>query len=532
MKPSTVSRLRRVSRRLLAVAAIALAPVCTAFAQELRVAMSAAPTSLDPHFHAVATNLNVAAHMFEPLVSLDNDLHITPRLAQSWRLVDPTTWEFQIRKGVKFHDGSELTAADVAWSLARPATITTSPGPMTIFTRGISEVVVVDSHTVRIRTPGPYPLLLNDLSTLFIVSRKATEGADQAALNNGAKGMVGTGEFKLVRFARDDRIELARNDGYWGTKVAWEKATLRFIPTDPSRIAALLANEVDVVENVPTQDLKRLRESKTHKLISKVSVRSIFFTMGHRPEPSPDFSHHDGTPLDKNPLSDLRVRRAIHLAIDRNVIRDRVMDGLSEPSAQLVPESVFGFNPTLKLPAPNLAEAKRLLAEAGYPNGFKMIVYGPSNRYMNDDEIVLAMVSMLSRIGIQAKADVKPFAAYAAKAAKGEMSFGLASWGAATGEVSTPLRAYFHTPDKAKGFGTINFSGVSIPKVDAAIEEALRTVDDGKRLGLLQDATSELYAQLAFIPLHLQVSTWAVKNGLTMTPRVDERTQARDIRPQ
>jgi peptide/nickel transport system substrate-binding protein len=530
MRNPVRSLLQRLGCKLLFVLGISLAVIGSANAQELRLAMSAAPTSLDPHFHAVASNFNVAEHMFETLVSLDNDGRIVPRLAESWRTVDPTTWEFKIRKGVKFHNGSEMTADDVVWSIARPATITTSPGPMTIYTRGIIESKVVDGQTVRLRTASPYPMLLNDLTAIYIVSKTATTGVDQAAFSNGLQGVVGTGQFRLVRFARDDRIELARHDNYWGGKPAWEKVTIRFLPADSARISALLAGEVDVLENVPTQDLKRVRESKNHKLFTKVSARSIFMVPTLRPASTPEITDQAGKPLDKNPLSDLRVRQAIHLALDRNLIRDRVMDGLSEPSAQLVPETLFGYNPSLKLPVPNLVEAKKLLTEAGYPNGFKMVVSGPSNRYINDDEIVLAVVSMLSRIGITATADVKPFAAYAGKAAKGEMSFGLASWAAGTGEVSTSLRALFHTPDRAKGFGTINFSGVSIPKVDAAIEEALRTIDDHKRLELLRDATGELYAQLAYIPVHLQVSTWAARNGLTMTPRVDERTQARDIR--
>jgi peptide/nickel transport system substrate-binding protein len=281
----------------------------SAAAQEFKLAMSSPPTSMDPHFYNLFPNINVSDHIFEQLVAMDADSHIIPKLAESWKLVNDLTWEFKLRKGVKFHDGSEVTAEDVAWSLDRPATIVGSPGKFDTYTKAITNKKIIDPYTIQLTTKEPYPLLLADLTSIYIVSKKATQGISSDDFSSG-KGMVGSEPFKFVKFQRDDRVELERNNNYWGKKPAWSKVTLRFIPNDATRLAALLAGDVQAIENVPTADLGQVRADNNLSFYAKVSHRVIYLYPDTRREKSPFVTDKDGKPLDKNPLRDVRVRRA------------------------------------------------------------------------------------------------------------------------------------------------------------------------------------------------------------------------------
>ena len=415
----------RPIRHACSVVAIAIALSCGAsHAQEFRLAMSAPPSSMDPHFFNLFPNINVSDHMFETLVKMDPDSKPVPGLAESWRLIDDLTWEFKLRRGVKFHDGSDFTADDVVWSIDRVPLIANSPGRFDSYTKAIVSKQVVDPYTVRFKTASPYPLMLADLTAIFMVSKKATAGALPQGLASedfaSGKGMSGTGPFKFVRFARDDRVELERNDAYWGPKPAWAKATLRFIASDPTRVAALLSGDVDAIENVPTADLKRIRENQNLNFFSKVSHRMIYFNLDQR-DKTPFVFDNDGKPLDKNPLKDVRVRHALSMAVNRDAIRDRLMEGLSLPTLNLVSPSLFGYNPALK-PVFDADGAKKLLAEAGYPNGFSLTFHGPNNRYVNDDQIMQTIAQMWSRIGVRTKVEAMPLAVYFPRGTKKEIS--------------------------------------------------------------------------------------------------------------
>jgi peptide/nickel transport system substrate-binding protein len=519
-------------RRYALVAAVAALPVLAApaQAQDLKIAVAADVTSIDPHFFNLFPNNNIAEHIFDKLVQMDADSRMIPGIATSWKALDATTWEFKLRRGIKFHDGGELTADDVAFSIDRVAKIPNSPGPFVAYTKAITSVQIVDPYTIRFKTAAPHPLMPNDLSTIYIVSKKVATGASTEDFNSG-KATIGSGRYKFVRYANGDRVELARNDAYWGDKPPFDKVTFRIIKNESARVAALLSGDVDAIEQPPIADLARVKSDPRFTVSSKISHRVIYFNFDHQDRVSPFITAKDGKPLAKNPLTDLRVRRAISKAINRPAIADRVMEGQATPSGQLVSEKLFGNNPALKAEAYDPEGAKKLLAEAGYPDGFNLTIHGPSGRYVNDEKIVQAVAQMLSRVGIVSKVETAPMGPYSGRASKQEFSFHMVGWGASTGEASSPLRSLLATFNRDKGLGAVNWGRYSNPKVDYVVEQALQQVDDENRKAMLQQATKLSMDDLGIMPIHFQYTIWATKKGVAYTPRTDEYTLAFQFRP-
>jgi peptide/nickel transport system substrate-binding protein len=504
--------------------------VACASAQQIAIGLGGDVTSIDPHYHNLTPNNNVADHIFGTLVQKDERQRLQPGLAESWRAIDDLTWEFKLRKGVKFHDGSELTAEDVVFSIDRPAKVPASPGPFTIYTKQVVEAQVVDPHTVRLKSAAPYPNMATDISTIHIVSKKAAAGAGTDDFNSG-KAAVGAGPYKLVRYVRGDRIELARHDGYWGPKPHWERVTLRLLTSDPSRVAALLAGDVQAIENVPTADMARLAKNSSFGVFRTVSNRVIYLHIDSNRDKSPFVTDKAGKPLDANPLKDVRVRRAMSKAINRQAIVERVMEGLAIPAGQLLPDGMYGVHPAIKPDAYDADGAKKLLAEAGYPDGFGLTIHAPNNRYVNDEQIAQAVAQMLTRVGIATKVEAMPANVFFTRGSKLDFSFLLVGWGSDTGEVSSPLKSLLATFNKDKGMGTANRGRYSNPKLDQVLEQALVTVDDTKREKLLQEAVAIAMSDVGVIPTHFQVNTWAARKGISYTPRSDERTHAHAFIP-
>ncbi|MBE0619121.1 MAG: ABC transporter substrate-binding protein, partial [Burkholderiales bacterium] len=499
-----------------------------AAAAELRIGLAADVTSLDPHFLNVAPNNNAAWHIFDALVHVDANARLVPGLAVSWRAIDPTTWEFKLRRGVKFHDGSDFTAEDVIYSLDRPATLAASPGPFTGFVRPIVAKKIIDPWTLQFKTAGPYAMLPYDLDSIFIVSKKAAAGASTADFDSG-KAAIGTGPYKLVRFARGDRIELARNDAYWGAKSPWDRVTLRILPADTARVGALLAGDVDAIESIPTADLTRLKANPNFRLEQKVSWRTLFLHMDQYRDHPPGISDKLGKPLAKNPFKDARVRLALSKAINRRAIVERVMEGNAIAAGNLVSPPVFGHVAALKPETFDPQAAKRLLAEAGYPDGFALTLHAPNNRYVNDEQLAQTVAQMLARIGINTKVQTMPASVYFAKARAGEFAFALLGWGSFSGDLA--LRALLATPNADKGYGTWNWGRYSNPKVDALLEQGFATLDETKREALARQAATLALKDVPVILLHHQLASWAMKKGIAYNARTDEYTFARDFRP-
>ncbi|MCC6194108.1 MAG: ABC transporter substrate-binding protein [Burkholderiales bacterium] len=510
---------------VLATAGVAL-PLSAA---NLTIALGTDVTAVDPHYHNLTPNNNVAAHIYGYLVDRNEKSQMIPGLATEWKAIDPTTWEFKLRKGVKFHDGSDFTAADVVASIERVPKVPNSPSPFTAYTKQIAKIEVVDPYTVRFKTTLPYPLMPSDMSQVAIISKQFA-GASTDDFNSG-KAAIGTGPYKLAKFTKGDRLELARNDAYWGGKTPWDKVTLRIVTQDAARVAALLAGDVQVIENVPTADVAKLKGDKKLAIFRQVSDRLMYVHMDSDRAVTPTLATRDGKPLDRNPLKDPRVRKAMSMMINRPAIVERVMEGEAIPAGQLVPDFLFGASKNIKVQAYDPEGAKKLLAEAGYPNGFEITLTATNNRYVNDAKIAQAIAQMWTRGGLPTKVNAMPSATFFPQATDLKFSVLQAGWSTGTGESSSSLKALLMTFNKEKGFGTANRGRYSNTKVDALTEDALQTVDDVKREAYLQRAAEIAMADTGLIPLHFQVSLWATRDGIVYAPRVDEQTRAWKFTP-
>jgi peptide/nickel transport system substrate-binding protein len=519
-------------RHLLAAALLAAG---AANAQDLRIGLASEPTAMDPHFHNLSPNNSMLSHVFEALVGQDEMQRHRPALAESWRAIDDTTWEFKLRKGVTFHDGSPFTADDVVFTFERAPNVEGSPSSFGIYTRG-KTVVKVDDHTVHFKTAGPYPLMPNEVSAVLIVSRKHGAGAKTPDYNSG-KAAIGTGPYRFAEYAPGNRIVVQRNESYWGQKAPWQKVTFRPLKSDPSRVAALLAGDVDLIDEVPSTDMERLKKDPKVTIAQTVSNRVIYLHLDHFRDDSPFVRAKDGGPI-KSPLRDRRVRLAISKAIDRDAIVGRVMEGVAIKAGQLLPEGFFGVSPNLKPVGFDPDGAKKLLAEAGVPNGFRMTIHGPNDRYPNDGKIAEAVGQMLSRIGIDTQVVTMTSSVFFREASTGspekgpKFSFILVGWGSATGETSSPLKSLLATFDREKGMGPSNRGRYSNAEVDKLIHQALATVDDKKRQELLARATEIAIEDVGIIPLHYQVNTWALRRGFAYKARTDEFTLAMGVTKQ
>ena len=436
-----------------------------------------------------------------------------------------------MRKGVKWHDGTELTAEDVIATLKRIPNVPNSPASFAIYTRPIKEAVATDKYTLRFKTELPHPLLPNDMLTIHIVPKSIAETAKTEEFNSG-KAMIGTGPYKFVEYVAGDRIVYAVNDKYWGAKAVWPKVRFKMISNPAARVAALLAGDVQMIESVPTPDIARLSKDPRVSLSSIVSNRVIYLHMDSgREKNSPFVTDKAGRPMEANPLRDVRVRRAFSKAIDRDAITSRIMEGQSKPAGQLLPETFFGTSKRMPPEKFDPEGAKKLLTEAGYPDGFGITLHSPNNRYINDEKIAQAVAQYLTRIGIAAKLDTMPSNVFFSRGSKLEFSFLLAGWGAETGENSSPIRSLLATFDAKLGQGAANRGRFSDAGVDALLQTALTTIDDTKRGMILAAAVEKGVGELqALIPVHYEVSTWATKKGITYKARADQYTFAFEAR--
>lgn len=519
--------MRQVWHVLLFLVMAALSPAVGA---ELRLTLAVEPDSIDPHVHNFGGNKSFMPNLFETLTAIDSDGKLVPSLAAAWRLIDDTSWEVTLRDGVTFSNGSPFTADDVAFTLHRVVTVPTTVADFSEYVKGIARVEVTGPRTVRLYTKGPFPLLPDYLTSIGIVSHQRAD-ATTADFNDGSAA-IGTGPFRLVSWARGDKAVLARNESWWGEqKPAWDNVTIRYIKSAPSRLAALLAGDVDLIDKVSVQDVDRIKADKRFTVASGLSDEIVGFVFDTQDRSPPQITGNDGKPLAENPFRDKRVREAVGLAIDRGAIRDRIMNGQSSPDNQYMKPGQYGYDPDLPPARTDVAGARRLLAEAGYPAGFHLIVDCQNDRFVNDAAICQAIAQMLVRIGISAQPEVMPHAVWVARGNRHEFSMHPYIWTLDTPEPSMMLVSQLATPDPVKGRGSFNRGMWSNPAFDAALDQALVTMDRDAREKLLIRAEDTAFRDVAVTPLHHQFNIEAMDQRVRHAPRLDGHVLPAEILP-
>lgn len=502
------SGLRRAATALACLAAFASFGVA---AETLRWARASDATTLDPHAANTTANHNLFHQLYEPLLTRERDGSLQPALATAWEMdADPTVWRFTLREGVRFHDGQLLSADDVVFSLNRARAASSD---MKSWLATVAEIVKVDARTITLRTYRVNPILPNYLVHVHILNA-AWAQANQALLPQ-APGQAsspyaethenGTGPYRLVSREPDRRTVLTRFDGYWGrAQFPFAVSDIIWLPigNPATRTSALLAGEVDFLQDVPVQDVARLDRQTGVRVTRGTENRTVFFgfNLGEK-------SRRGGHAAKQNPLADRRVRQAFNLAIDRiNIVR-AVMRGMGQATMFIVPPSVHGYAQALDMvPVPDPAAARALLAEAGYPAGFDLVMNCPNDRYINDEAVCVAVAGMLARIGVRATVESRPSAVHFGTVLKREADFWLYGWNAPTLDSAYMLDSLYHSSDGA--YGGANFTGYADEAIDASIE-SLSTADRAGRDATLRSIWTRANQDLVYLPLHTQVLHYA-----------------------
>ena len=535
-------------RNTLSLLAVGLACAVTTspvLAQSLKIALSAEPTAADPHYHKMTANDALSAHIYGTLVARDADMKLVPGLATSWKTTDDLTWEFKLRDAVKFSNGQPFTSKDVLFTICRTLNNETNvSASYTELSKRIADVQMPDAHTVIIKTREPFPLMPAEMArNLPIFGNGIVEhgklnfdpkkgcgvtGAWPTVADfNNLKDTIGTGPYLLKSYVKGSGIELARNDSYWGPKPYWKEVKFVPVPNAGPRLTGLLSGDFDVIENPAARDLPRIKENPKFGFIATPSSRLIFFQPDIGRNPSPFVKAPNGA----NPLQDVRVRRAISMAIDRKAITTRIMDGMATPAYQYMPDGMFGALPRAPEIKYDAEGAKKLLAEAGYPNGFEITLSSTNDRYINDSQVTQAVAQYLSRVGIKATVDALTASIYFSRRAKRDFSFSMGGWPSETGEASALFQLWVASLDAPNSLGTSNYGGFANADFDKVYKEAAVTVDPARRKKLLQQATQIALDNVPLIPLHFESTIWAFRKGLAYEGRRDQYTLAMSVTP-
>jgi len=507
-----------------AVAAVATAALAVpATAKTFRFAFQGDVASMDPY--ALAENFTASFHhnIHEPLIRYNSELEIEPALATSWELIDPTTWRFNLREGVKFHNGSDFNADDVVFSFNRGKA---EGADMSSFVGGIAEVRKVDDYTVDIVTTVPNPILLNTIAPFYMMDKEWAEenGAEQPVNlaekieNHATLNANGTGPFKLVSREPGVKTVLTRNDDWWDLENQNFNVTeviLTPIGSDATRTAALLSGELDLIFPAPVQDAARINGSGVASMLQGPELRTVFLGM----DQSRDellYSSVKG----ENPLKDKRVRQAMYQAIDVDAIKKKVMRDAATPAGLLLAPGLNGFNADLNDRLPYDPEAsKALLAEAGYPDGFQIQLDCPNDRYVNDEQICQAVVAMLAQIGIEVDLLAQTKSKFFEKLKIHDVSFYLLGWIPDDQDAGSVI-AHLMVPQPDGGLAW-NGGDYGHPKVTELSRQITSEIDQEKRQAMIDEAFSIVKEDVGYIPLHQQALSWAVRDGVNVAQRAD-----------
>jgi peptide/nickel transport system substrate-binding protein len=511
--------IHRTTRIAAAVAAALLAAGVQA--KTLRTADQGDIVSMDPHSLNETPQLGFTGNIYEPLVGRDADLKLVPALATSWKQTAPTVWRFELRRGVVFHDGKPFDADDVVFSLQRAA----DPGGDLRGAVGqIKEVRKVDQFTVDIVTDGPVPILPDQITQTYMMSKawceanNATKPVDKRkGLENAASVRAnGTGPFRLRSREPGVRTVLTRNTQWWGKadgnvdEVVWTP-----IGNDATRVAALKSGEIDLMQPVPVQDVDRLKQDPNLKILQGPEMRTIFLGMDSRRDELL-YSNVKG----RNPFKDKRVRQAFYQAIDIEAIRNRIMRGAATPTNLMLAPGVKGFVPELnKRVAYDPEASRKLLAEAGYPNGFEVRMNCPNDRYVNDGEICQAVAGMLARVGVKVNLEAETKGTYFPKVLSRNTSFYMLGWTPTTYDAHNVLYSLMATPKG--GQGVFNLGAWSNERFDQLTTQIGVETDPAKRQALIAEAMKIHAEEFGHIPLHQQALAWGMRKNVSIAQRAD-----------
>jgi len=515
-------------RTLVVTGALALGLAATpAAAKTFRYAFQGDLNALDPYTLNESFTLGATGNVMEGLTKRDKDLKIIPGLAERWEIVDPLKWRFYLRKGVKFHNGEDFTADDVVFSTDRMR----SPDSQ-IKTRAPADMkaVKVDDYTVDFVLASPNPILHAEWDTWYIFSKKWAEanGATQAqsakatALNPFALKANGTGPFILVSHEPGVKTVFKPNPNWWGkVEHNLDEVVFQTIKSDATRVAALLSGDIDMMDPVPVQDIERVKASPNATVLIGPEIRTIFLNMdSFRDELL--YSNVKG----KNPFKDARVRKAVYQAIDMEAIHNKVMRGMSVNSAILISPLLFARAGEFKRHPYDVAAAKKLMSEAGYPSGFEVDLDCPNDRYVNDEGICQAVAQMLSRIDIKVKLNAMPKAKYFQKAGqtdKYDSSFNLLGWTPGSLDSWNVIENIIGCRDAGGKGGPFNYGGYCNPKIPELNKKILVETDTAKRDEMIAEAFKINHDEAGVIPLHQQSLAWGVSKKVKIAQRADNQ---------
>jgi peptide/nickel transport system substrate-binding protein len=511
--------------------ALLLAFTVSGHAVNLKWAAQNDVLTLDPHSQNHATTNSLLQHTYEGLTRYNTKYQAEPCLATSWKQLSDTQWRFNLRKNVKFHDGSPFTADDVVFSFGR---IQQKQGTMQIYVTGVKDVVKVDDYTVDFILSGPVPILLRNIVDFRIMSKSWAEKHRSQNVQDYAKkeetyasrNTNGTGPYLIKGWSPDKEITLTYHKGWWG-KLDGNVTDVVYNPikSDATRVSALLAGDVDLVTDLPVQDVDRLRKDGKTKVLDGHEVRTIFIGMDQH---NKELKYSNVK--DKNPFHDVRVRKALNLAVDREAIKRVVMRGLSIPAGIMVAPGVHGYAKDIDVVLkPDPAGAKKLLAEAGYPNGFEFTLDCPNNRYVNDEKICQALVGMWAKAGLNVKLNSIPFANFIPKILNFDSSAYLLGWGVATFDAQYTLQSLVRTKTTGAD-GNFNQGRISDAKLDTTIDAIKIATDPKARDALLREGLVTTRDQYYYVPIHHQLRPWAMKKSVTTVHKADDRPESRYAR--
>jgi peptide/nickel transport system substrate-binding protein len=501
------------------IALAAASALCSAVT--LKVANVGDPVSMDPHSLNETMQLSFTGNIYEPLVARDRNLALVPGLAMSWRRQQPTKWLFTLRKDVSFHDGTPLTADDVVFSFSRARS---EGSDLLSMVSAIKEVRKVDELSVEIETNAPFSILPDVITQVYIMSRRWCEQNKAERPVDRRKGVEntasfkanGTGPFRLKERQPGTRTVLIRNASYWG-KVDGNVDEVVFTPiaADATRVAAILSGEIDLMEPAPLQDIERLKADPKLKVLQGPEMRTVFLGMDQKRD---QLLHSDVK--GRNPFKDKRVRQAFYQAIDVETIKARVMRGAATPTALMVAPGVRGFDAALNKRLPYDPEAaKKLLAEAGYPNGFEVGLNCPNDRYVNDSAVCQAVAANLARVGVKVNLMVESKTTYFPKVLRRDTSFYLLAWTPNTYDAHNVLVSLIATPGGSQG--QFNLGHYSNPKLDELIARVQSEINPEARQAAIHEAFRLHQDDVGHIPLHQQALAWVAKKNIELAQPAD-----------